>query len=137
MPDLWPDDFGKASDVPPIAILKEQADLLAKKTKGEILGEITTVTAGANLSHHFMLVVPRMENYRYHLLTVTHSVGLYPAQIFWAVTGITHSTGTEGHFIQTLKAVLTADETKRVVASLLQQAESSSRPPPGAQMGVG
>jgi len=136
MPDLWPADFGKASDVPPIVVLREQADLLSKKTTGEILGEVTTGTSGQDINHWFYLVVPRLDNYRYHLLTVKHSVGLYPAEILSIPSNTRFTSTKESQFIEHLRDILNNPDTKRVVASLVQQAKASGEPPPGAQVGV-
>ena len=40
--DLWPKEFAPPTQVSPVAILREQAELLGEKTGGVVEGEVTT-----------------------------------------------------------------------------------------------
>ena len=40
--DLWPEEIAVPTIAPPVAILREQAELLAAKTRGLVEGEVTT-----------------------------------------------------------------------------------------------
>ncbi len=58
--DLWPTDIATTELRSPVAILREQATLLADKTEGLVIGQIRTGTVGGQLQHTFMLVAPTL-----------------------------------------------------------------------------
>lgn len=121
--DLWPDDLADTSVVAPVAILREQAALLAKKTKGLIEGRIQTNTAGTgrNFLHHFFLVAPPLDNYTYHLLTVSHEMTLYPVTVMYVPTRENESVESEDAFVALLATSFRRPETRRVIEALLVQ----------------
>jgi hypothetical protein len=80
--DLWP-DLNLAPVVTPLSILREQAALLGKRTKGVLRGEVETWGAGERISNSFNIVVPSLGDYKYTLLYVqerlVYSAGVNPA----------------------------------------------------------
>jgi hypothetical protein len=127
MPDLWPADFGKLDDTPPITILREQADLLAKKTQGIIVATITSSkmagpTSGRDqIRHMFSLTVPTLDNYSYLLMTVSHPIELYPANVS-THTDESFLANSPTEFMNVLQKVFAADRTLRVIQSLTASA---------------
>ena len=84
--DLWPDDIGRRIKLKaPVIILKEQGALLGTKTDNVVEGEIFNIsdrrTARNPFEYAFYLAAPAF-NYRYTLLTISHSVDLYPLVIY-------------------------------------------------------
>lgn len=71
IPDLWSDDI-KVDVLPPLAILKAQEGLLARKTQGMLEAKLTTTEAGDLVQHQLDLIAPSLNFYRERLLTATH-----------------------------------------------------------------
>jgi len=79
--DFWPDIDATAAELP-VAILREQAALLAPKTEGLVEARVDTRTMGQDIQHRFLLVAPALDHYTYHLFTRTHGVpSVYPAYL--------------------------------------------------------
>ncbi len=51
--DLWPSDFPGVNDPAPVALLKEQAEFLVRKTNGDIEGVVRLVIE-KDTAHHIM-----------------------------------------------------------------------------------
>jgi hypothetical protein len=121
MADLWPKDFGSGSLTPPVKILREQATLLTKKTRGAIVASVMTHKDDATLNHHFLLEVPSLDNYTYSLLEVYHQISFYPLKLNAHGRGWVECADQE-NFLHVLKEVFNSDETRIIVESLLGQA---------------
>jgi hypothetical protein len=122
--DLWPDDIGLTSVTTPAAILREQAALLAEKTKGLVEGEVKSSASGTSFSHCLELRVPALEDYRYQLLTVGHPIEQYPVTIgFGGGMRPPINAEDEPAFVRALREVLSSDETKRVIRGLVAQVQ--------------
>jgi|ERR1017187_2105105 hypothetical protein len=126
MPDsLWPDDIGKSALVTPVSILKEQASALGTATQQLVKGEVETDTRGNQFVHHFNLVVPTLSNYTYELLTVQHSIELYPVYANSPkISGVTERIENQDDLKEWLKMVFASEKTRSVVQSLIAQARS-------------
>lgn len=118
--DLWPENIGVSAMVTPATILKEQAALLAEKTKGLVEADVRSSGSGTQFVHSFTLRVPALDNYHYVLFTASHPIELYPAVIaFRGHEPVT--TPDEETFVAQLAIVLSCDETTRVVQGLIAQ----------------
>ena len=71
IPDLWSNDI-KVDVLPPLAILKAQEGLLARKTQGMLEAKLTTIESGDLVQHQLDLIAPSLNFYRERLLTATH-----------------------------------------------------------------
>lgn len=80
--DLWPEINIEAHKDEPIKILKDQAEILGKKTKNLIIGEVVTNTESGVIYHTLYLVAPILDNYRYSLLKIAHTSMQYPLFIY-------------------------------------------------------
>ena len=131
--DLWPDELATAERQPPVAILRTQAALLGRKTRNLVIGRVTTPSVGQAFFSHlartqflyvFQLVAPALNDYTYDLFSIGHGVDLYPVELeFHAAEGTKIESASEEEFIQVLKGVLSAPETKRVIGALLAQSQ--------------
>jgi hypothetical protein len=137
---LWPDDLASISVRTPVTILKEQAAALGKMTKNLIEGRVTVTPFGQIIVVYLDLVVPTLKNYTYRLLRVKHGSLLYPVQVAAhsmpelreATDAVTVAVSmmnarearNEDEFLAVLREILTSEETKKVLAALLAQAES-------------
>jgi hypothetical protein len=130
MTDLWPDEFGKSDVTPPRAILREQAELLGKKTQGRLEGLVkTTAATRDSFAQHFYLSVPVLEDYRYRLLVVVHPVQFYPLDVEADVLSKTFQCATEKDFKEALREIFNSDETKRIITALVAQVEEVEAAP--------
>jgi hypothetical protein len=127
MPDLWPADFGTLDVTPPLAVLREQAELLSRKTRNHLRGHVLTSLNGISVLHQFLLVAPALDNYSHKLFEVAHTVHLYPATIQTEGGGREYACETYKEFVDNLREVLTCERTVSIVRAILAQAEV----PPG------
>jgi len=128
--DLWPADVQTPTVVPPVAILRRQAAILADRTKGLLEGQVDALTEGEQFRLLFYIVAPSL-GYRYKLFEVWHGVEGYP--VYATDDGRrpllpTFGRGpaplklnTPDELIAWLRQTLNSEETKRVVGSLLSQ----------------
>jgi hypothetical protein len=125
MSSLWPEDFGKGDRNPPVAILREQADHLTKQTKGVIVATVQTGRDGDNFVHQFVLRAPYLDNYRYHLLSVSHALGLYPVDVVFHTTPQNwQSIPDEARLLGVLKEIFQSGATRNIVQALLSQSDA-------------
>ena len=117
--NLWP-DFAIEPTKSPKSILKEQAGYLMAKTNNVLSAEVETVQSpNGQIVHHFYLVAPALNNYRYRILSVIHELFFYPLDI----TGIDFVLKAENQeeFINSLSEVFNSPATVQVISSLLSQ----------------
>lgn len=144
--NLWPMDIRATSkQLSPVAILKRQASLLGERTKNIVEAEVETKAADhqKKLQHWFYLVAPALDFYKYPLFRVEHApTQFYPLNIQFNVSAETSSEGnrtrkfegltareqgsmlrvrSEAEFTAHLKTIFAADETKKVIQSLIDQ----------------
>lgn len=133
--DLWPKDLFEFRINTPLAIMKEQASLLTKKSNHRLRAEVETrATGGDKFRHIFYLIVPALEDYRYELFEIEHGVLPYPLTII-SQPGIAIIFGSkpivkgfgsdpinsETEFVDWLKGVLQSTATKKIIGSLFAQ----------------
>ena len=141
--DLWPEDLQIVEPLTPVAILKQQAILLGKKTKNLVEGRVYTVTVAANegslmaltafnksiasdsahlmLVHNFDLVISTLGSYKYTLFTASHDINLYPVYVS---SDQKIKCENEEEFMQAIKRIFASEETRRVISSLIAQSKS-------------
>jgi hypothetical protein len=131
IPDLWP-DIEQSQAIPPVAILREQAAALGRKTNHLLDGRVDTITTPQGwFKHSFYIVAPALDNYTYSLFWIEHGVDQYPVQApknpdIAALTDTTTivTIGSERELLEYIRNVLNSDKTKRVVGSLLAQVKA-------------
>ena len=120
--DLWGDLTTSAQVRTPLAILREQASLLGKKTQNLVEASVqTSILPGQRFVHSFNLVVPALSNYSYSLFVVKHGIELYPVSV---EDPEVPPLETEQAFMNWLRYILSSDKTKRLIGNLLAQARS-------------
>ncbi len=116
--DLWPADIATTELRSPVAILREQATLLADKTEGLIVGNVRTVTLGEQLQHTFMFVAPALSHYTFDLFSFTHGPSLYPVEAF-DEAGLLIPIQSEEEFLNFLRDLFSSERTKQIIHSLI------------------
>jgi len=117
--DFWPTDIAKVGIVAPATILNEQASLLGKKTRGLVTAVVRTSSDERWISHTLVLQVPALANYTYALLLVRQPVLIYPLRM--QAFNKFYEIPTQEEFIAVLRAILSSDDTKRIIHALLAQ----------------
>jgi len=145
MENLWPEDIAVVETKAPVTILKEQASLLSRQTKGIVEGEVTQVPDSAGerpFGYGFHIKAPALGDYRYLLLKIAHDVTMYPILIRpdestlnelqsrkalqeFRVEPPAIVARNEGEFIKVLSLVFASSRTKQVVRAILAQSGSS------------
>jgi hypothetical protein len=135
IPDLWP-DIEQSQVVPPVAILREQAALLGKKTNHLLEGRVVSTNTGyGGFVHSFYIVAPTLDDYAYKLFEISHGVDPYPvlvpALLHRGALGQVVPVGgpqlaSEQELLDYIRRILNSDETMRVVGSLLAQVKATS-----------
>ena len=110
----------------PLTIMKEQATALTQQTKGSLVGSVETVTQGvAGLAISLSIQVPSLNDYTYRLLTYTQPITMYPGRLIFALKPQFIEVEDEHEFLEALKDLLSSEEVKRVLTSLLVQANAA------------
>src|SRR5262245_10540273 len=116
IPDLWPADFGSVA-LSPVAILREQAELLTRKTEGAVRGQVRPGSGGeGQFIHTFLATVPQLDGYTYELFSVQHGIPFYPVTLATSPTNEGRRTANSHEaFLEALKQVLHSPETVSVI----------------------
>lgn len=134
MSDLWPDNLADIGNLQvPSMILKEQADILAKKTRNILEGNVFSSTDRDSedphqIIWHFQIFSPALR-YSYELFSITHNVELYPVCFFSddpeiATAGQLGMLSDEQELIALLRRVFSTGRTLRIIKSLVAQSIS-------------
>jgi hypothetical protein len=111
----------------PVQILKEQAGQLTKLTNGVLVGAIDPVSS-THWEFGYMLSIraPALNNYRYDVLLVTHSIALYPVAIRNPGAASLIKCQTEADYIAGLEKILTSESVRKIISALLIQSHATS-----------
>jgi hypothetical protein len=131
MPDLLPADFGTETVQPPLVVLREQGEHLARRTGGLVVARVATLKNQNNsgeLVHRFILEVPSLDEYAYTLFTVIHPLVLYPLRFqSEALPEGSFDTRADNpsQFEAVLRGFFAQPAVSKIVASLKAQAAAT------------
>lgn len=113
----------ESSMVVPIAVLKELAQELNKRTKGLLFARVEQkINSDGNLfSLDFYITAPSLNNYSYEAFTVIHDLGLYPLRIWNSSNNLIAEADNQEEFEKGLKLIFSSPEIKKVINGLLAQ----------------
>jgi hypothetical protein len=80
--DLWGTIDMSSFENSPIELLKQQAQLITKKTSEILKGEIETTTDEEVIYNTFYIIAPAIDNYRYALLKTASTSRPYPVFVY-------------------------------------------------------
>ncbi len=131
IPDLWSDDI-RVDVLPPVAVLRAQEGLLAKKTQGILQAELLTSASETLVQHNLYLVAPALNFYRVSLLSATHNRKMvYPVTVIarrWFSEFFPNGSeeietkrvaATEEEFIDLVREALRSTEVRGLIQSLI------------------
>ena len=130
-PTLWPRDLGRRRVSTPLAVMRKQARQLAKLSEGWLNAEVRTTDSGSNapLQHSFVVTAPYLGEIEFQLFSVRHSLMIYPITIstnqYFPSSG--YECFDEDEFLDSLRDILTAEATCRIITSLISQSEDSQQ----------
>ena len=120
---LIPDNLGQVKT--PAAILTEQANELAKLTRGLLVGRVQQVSSQpGNFAYDLYIVAPALNNYSYAVVRINHGISLYPVAMAWHAKNQMFQCHDEESYVAKLREVLSSQETAKVIAGLLAQANA-------------
>jgi hypothetical protein len=117
--DLWPDDLVHPIPSSPIAIMKEQALRLGKKTGNLVIGEVRPMMDNRWVNLVLELVMPLLDDYRFELLKVAYpAFQMYPLSIYVMGPEKTQ-VQSEQEFVEALRSILGSDKVRAVINSFV------------------
>jgi hypothetical protein len=125
LPNPWERLKQKAAElIPPVVVLREQAQLLTEATEGVIQGEVETSEAGGGgLRHDLVIRVPSMNNYKVVLLYAIHPAVLYPVNVDApSRSAPAKRCNNKDELSQGVVDILSEDASQKLVTALLAQA---------------
>ncbi|HEX4158054.1 MAG TPA: hypothetical protein VHY79_06235 [Rhizomicrobium sp.] len=111
----------------PSTILQEQAEVIGELTGGTIRGELNSGTdTDGDIFCTFNMIVPSLNNYRYKLLlTYYRPPFVYPSTINDLANKESYKVEDSNAFEGALQQILTSNNVRNVLSSLLAQARST------------
>lgn len=139
MEDLWPKNVEKTELKAPIAILKEQASFLGKKTQNIVEAEVERIPHDywmeeSGFAYSFYIVGQAL-SYKYNLFKINHGVAMYPLQIRLdddilgeikndikvSTAYSTIQVESEKDFLDALKIIFNSTKARQIVQAILAQ----------------
>jgi len=154
IPNLWPEQF-KIDIQTPYTILRVQAGLLSKVTRGILEGAVETEAGKERVQHRLVVIAPAYHSYRHTLVVALHNPHLpYPAEVraealaeqvvskspFISVVGPSYDTvyprAHDDEQMQTLvRRALQSQQTMAAILSLIAKSNEARAAPPPAEQG--
>lgn len=109
----------------PLAILREQGELLTSSTDGILEGRISSekyYLGGFEIS--LFIVAPMLNEYSCLVLKLRHPLDFYPVTVTSDFTSSSIECKTEEDFIRGLGTILSSDEVRDIIQSLISQSSS-------------
>lgn len=134
IPNLWPEEFNVDVQTP-YAILRVQAELLGKMTRGILEGAVETEATNKIVQHRLVVIAPACNGYRHTLVVAIHQLDLpYPVQVQAgslafsnANDGLSYPSASSDAELQNfLGEVLRSDEVKAVILSLIARSKEAA-----------
>jgi hypothetical protein len=122
MKSLW-GDLPNGDDItPPVSILKAQADMLTAHYRGNINGDIRPArTPLGEFRYNLSIIAPNLNDYTYLVATLINPITLYPCRLIDNAVNKSYEVKTAVELEGALGAILSSDNTKRVLAALIAQ----------------
>ena len=142
IPDLWSDDI-HVDVLPPIAVLRAQEGLLAKKTQGILQAKLLTSENETRVQHSLFLIAPVLNFYRVEILSAKHDREMiYPVTVTaqcWFSEFLPDGdeeidkrrvAATAEEFINLVRQALRSPEVRGLIESLIARSNEIRDHPP-------
>ncbi len=131
--DFWPSAFPPVQDEsPPVALLREQAELLSGKTGNHVEGVITTTVLEDMVYHSLYMRAQALGDYMYKIVSLAHPVtnasdNPFPLDaVVSGGSGLPRKIDDMGEFKKWLRSALTSNGVLATVSFLIKQSELAS-----------
>lgn len=126
--DAFFDDVIEESLVkPPIAVLKELAQGLEKRTNGLLIGEVEQeLWSQKRIKLEFYIKAPSLNNYSYEVFSLNHDFSFYPLEIRPSNERSPLKVENQDELEAKLKTIFSSPEVKKVINGLLAQIKSTN-----------
>lgn len=123
MKNLWGEIPVSETLRTPLAVLKEQGELMTTMTDGLLEGRANVERSSDNsLIANLDIVAPALGGYSYRVVRVIYPVGIYPLIVQDMTTsGARYSCSDENGFLGTLESILSSQPVRTVIRGLLAQ----------------
>lgn len=140
--DYWPAIENTEDPESPVVMLRKHAEKLSEKSARRLRGRVATSTGrlgpdalGAlgkenlfdqdNFTHVFYIDLPLLD-YSFQLFAVSHGIDYYPV-IYYDDYHMVHPLANASEFDTWLKTFLSSEKTKRILKTLIQQAQRATQ----------
>jgi len=126
--DLW-GELPKVEKIKtPLMILKEQAEILSKKTNNLIEGFVDIIAPIPN-SMRFRLKIKAtaLGGYTANIVEVRHDIRMYPIEVLNSQTGMSGSLQNESEYLEALTKIFQSEEIRNLISAVLAQIISSEK----------
>ena len=132
MVDLWPESLETdIEERAPITILRQQASLLAGKTRNLLEAEVRIAAPeGFAFAYAFNLVAPGLNHYTYRLFSIYHGITFYPLDVevdkevleeIAPEAGRILTLESESELTEILAKIFRAEKTLSVIKAIMAQ----------------
>ena len=126
--NMWGELAEPATERTPTSILREQAAILNRLTKGTLIGSVEQEpTNNSTLLYSFSVTAPAINNHKIAILTIQYSITIYPLTLTDHTTAVQRQCLNEDGFTSALKGVLSSTQVRRVIYALLIQSRDAER----------
>ena len=124
MKNLWGELPSGEGIVPPVTILKEQAELLTDHYGGMLQGQVSQGEPfGMDLRYNMSIVAPLLNNYTFAVATLYNPITLYPCKLVDRISNAETKANNAAELEIALGRVLMSETVKKVVAALAAQSK--------------
>lgn len=105
----------------PRTILREQAKYLTEGTDSLLIGCVDDLTIGSTFRYSLDVRVPSLNNYETTILSVNHSLDLYPVHLTAMRPHTDVSCANQEELERAIESVLSSTEVKVMISRLISQ----------------
>jgi hypothetical protein len=130
MDSIFDDVIEETIIKPPIAVLKELALALEKRTGGLLEGKAQQEFYSDQFTLNFYIVAPSLNNYSYHVFSISHDLGFYPLSVHFFNSKEIIDLNSKKIINQEeleaeLKTIFSSPDVKKVMNGLLAQIKAA------------
>jgi hypothetical protein len=121
--NLWGDLTSLEVVRTPKTVLEEQANLLTKATKGVLFGVVEDASYPGQFQYNLDVRVPSLNNYSYTILSVSHSLDLFPLRLRAERPATDVKIDSDDQFEDLLERILSSSEVRSALSRLKSQVQ--------------
>jgi len=123
--NLWGDLASLEVVRTPKTVLEEQANLLTKATKGVLVGVVEVASYPGKFRYDLNVVVPSLNNYVYTILSVSHSLDLFPLRLQAERPATDVQIHRDDEFEDVVEKILSSSAVRSALSRLKSQVQKA------------